>query len=236
MTNNSEHNTIRTPKELSLLAKAAMIGDMCFDYILSVIQPGVTEIYLAKKIDEYLLTHGGEGLAFPTICVSGINSNQPHGEPTDKKLEDGDFLTMDFGTVVGGICGDMTRTVAIGRVNKEQTKVYNTVLDAQIAGLEKVKAGVRCFDVDRTCRDIIENAGYGEYFVHGTGHGVGKEVHEPPTLNKKSEEVLKAGEAVTIEPGIYIPEKYGVRIEDLAIVTDFGIINLVHSSKELIII
>lgn len=228
--------TVKTPDELISIAKAAAIGDMCFEYILGKIEVGVTELFLANEIETFLLEHGGEGLAFPTICVSGENSNQPHGEPTDKKLKDGDFLTMDFGTIVDGYCGDMTRTVAIGRVDEEQKKVYDTVLRSQISGLAAIRTGVRCFDVDKICRDTIIQAGYGEYFVHGTGHGVGEEVHEPPTLNAKSDEILKTNQAVTVEPGIYIPDKYGVRIEDLAIVTDFGIINLVKSKKELIII
>lgn len=239
MTNNTTNkavNTVKTPEEILSIAKAAAIGDLCFEYILTKIKPGVTEIFLADKIEKFLLSKGGEGLSFPTICVSGVNSNQPHGEPTDKKLENGDFLTMDFGTIIDGYCGDMTRTVAIGSINEEQKKVYDTVLRSQIAGLKAVRSGAKCFDVDKTCRNIIADAGYGEYFVHGTGHGVGREVHESPTLNSKSEEVLKEFEAVTIEPGIYIPEKYGVRIEDLAIVTDFGIINLVQSPKELIIV
>lgn len=233
---NATFHSVKNSEELLSIAKAAAIGDMCFEYILTKIKVGVTEIYLADEIEKFLLSNGGEGLAFPTICVSGANSNLPHGEPTEKKLEDGDFLTMDFGTVVNGYCGDMTRTVAIGKVTDEQQNVYDTVLKSQIAGLKAIKPGVKCFDVDKVCRDIIDEAGYGEYFIHGTGHGVGKEVHEPPTLNKRSDEVLKEFEVVTVEPGIYIPEKYGVRIEDLAIVTDFGIINLVNSPKELIII
>ena len=233
---NNTFNSVKTSDEILSIAKAAAIGDMCFEYILTKIEIGVTEKYLADEIESFLLSNGGEGLAFPTICVSGENSNLPHGEPTDKKLEEGDFLTMDFGTIVDGYCGDMTRTVAVGKVDDNQRKVYDTVLRSQIAGLKAIKAGVKCFNIDKTCRDIIEDAGYGEFFIHGTGHGVGREVHEPPTLNTRSEEVLKEYEAVTVEPGIYIPEKYGVRIEDLAIVTAFGIINLVKSPKDLIIV
>lgn len=233
---NETFNSVKNPEELIAIAKAAAIGDMCFEYILSEIRVGVTEISLAEKIEQFLLSNGGEALAFPTICVSGVNTNQPHGEPSDKELAEGDFLTMDFGTIVDGYCGDMTRTVAIGGVTEEQKKIYNIVLESQLAGLKAVNAGVKCFDVDKVCRDIIVEAGYGEYYIHGTGHGVGKEVHEPPTLNTKSEETLKLYEAVTVEPGIYIPDKFGVRIEDLAIVTDFGIINTTNSRKDLIIL
>ena len=155
---------------------------------------------------------------------------------TDKVIESGDFVTMDFGTVIDGYCGDMTRTVAMGEVSDEQRKVYEIVLHAQESALEAVRAGVPCVSVDKVARDIIKDAGYGEYFVHGTGHGVGTLVHEAPTLNSKSEEILAEDMAVTIEPGIYIPGKFGVRIEDLAIVTKFGIISTVKSPKELIIL
>jgi Xaa-Pro aminopeptidase len=221
---------------LLYIAKAAALGDSCFDYILGEIRPGVTERSVADKIDAFLLSHGGESLAFPTICVSGARGCLPHGEPTDKVIEAGDFLTMDFGAVIGGFCGDMTRTVAIGRVTEEQRRVYETVLAAQEAAIRTISAGVRCADVDKAARDIITDAGYGEYYIHGTGHGVGREVHEPPTLNAKSEETLSADMAVTAEPGIYIEDSMGVRIEDLLIVTDTGIINLVSSEKRLLIL
>ncbi|MBQ3925231.1 MAG: M24 family metallopeptidase, partial [Firmicutes bacterium] len=154
----------------------------------------------------------------------------------DKEIEIGDFVTIDMGAVYEGYCGDMTRTVAIGTPTEEMAEVYDIVLEAQLAGLEAIKAGEKCFDVDRLVRDIIEDAGYGEYYIHGTGHGVGTEVHEPPYLNTRTDEVLASGMAVTCEPGIYIPGKFGVRIEDLAIVTDFGIINATSSPKELIIL
>jgi Xaa-Pro aminopeptidase len=143
---------------------------------------------------------------------------------------------MDFGAVYKGYCGDMTRTIALGYATDEMTKVYETVLESQLAGLAAVKAGVRCADVDKASRDIIEAAGYSEYYIHGTGHGVGTLVHEPPTLNARSEEILQENQAVTVEPGIYLPEKFGVRIEDLAIVTPFGIINCTQSKKELIVL
>ena len=153
-----------------------------------------------------------------------------------KVIEEGDFITIDMGGIVGGYCGDMTRTVAVGGVSEEQAVVYETVLASQLAGLEALAPGVRCFDVDKICRDIIADAGYGEFFIHGTGHGVGREVHESPTLNTKSDEVLEENMPVTVEPGIYIPDKFGVRIEDLAIITGFGIINTNRSPKELIIL
>ena len=229
-------NMIKTPDEILRIMKAAAMGDMCFSYILEFIRPGMTEIEVADEIERFLFGLGAEGLSFPTICVSGINTTQPHGEPSDKVIEEGDFVTMDFGAVVEGYCGDMTRTIGIGGLSEKQKEVYDIVLRAQLAGLTACKAGVRCSHVDRVCRSIIEEAGYGEYFVHGTGHGVGTEVHEAPVLNAGSEETLDTFMPVTVEPGIYIPDEFGVRIEDLAIITEFGIINAVKSQKSLIII
>lgn len=234
--NNSNPNNIRTPEEILNIMKAEAIGDIAFEHMLDYIKPGMTEIQISDEIERTLRSLGAEGLSFETIAVSGVNSNQPHGVPSEKKIEEGDFLTMDFGAVYNGYCADMTRTVAIGYATEEMKEVYDIVLRSQLAGLAAVKAGVKCFDVDRASRSIIEEAGYGEYYIHGTGHGVGREVHEPPTLNTKSDEILYENQAVTIEPGIYIPDKFGVRIEDLAIVTSFGIINCTKSKKELIII
>lgn len=229
-------NSIKTEQEIQSISKAAALGDRCFSYILGFIKPGMSEKQIAAEIKWFLITNGAEGLAFDTISVSGKRSCLPHGEPTDKRIEKGEFLTLDFGAVIDGYCGDMTRTIAIGSVTDEMRRIYDVVLEAQLAAMDFIKAGVRCFDADKTARDIIVNAGYGEYYPHGLGHGVGTLVHEAPTLNAKSEEILETNMVITIEPGIYIPDKFGVRIEDLAIVTDFGIINKVESQKELIIL
>lgn len=230
------NNIIKRPEELIAILKASAMGDFCFSHMLGYIKEGMTEIQVAEEIHRVLMRLGAERLAFDTICVSGPNSCEPHGIPSDRVIREGDFVTLDFGAVVDGYCGDMTRTIVMGHATQEQKKIYNIVLAAHLAALDAVKAGVSCREVDQVARDIIEEAGYGEYFVHGTGHGVGREVHEPPTLNTKSDEVLAEYMPVTIEPGIYIPGKYGVRIEDLAIVTEFGIINTVNSPKELIIL
>ncbi|MEG0829016.1 MAG: M24 family metallopeptidase [Anaerovoracaceae bacterium] len=230
------NNMVKTPEELVKILKASAMGDMCFNHILDFIKVGMTELKVAEEIERVLTDMGGEGLSFPTICVSGVRTELPHGEPSDKKIEEGDFVTMDFGAIVDGYCGDMTRTVAMGYVTKEQEKVYETVLTSQLSALAAVKAGVHCSMVDKVARDVIVQAGYGEYYIHGTGHGVGTEVHEAPTLNAKSEEILEEYMPVTVEPGIYIPGRFGVRIEDLAFVTNFGIINTNKSEKELIII
>lgn len=228
--------TVKTPEELLIIAKAEAIGDKTFEHLLDYIRVGMTELEIADEVERTMRSLGAEGLSFPTIAVSGVNSNQPHGEPSDRKIQEGDFLTLDIGCVYRGYCSDMTRTVAIGYATDEMKKIYDIVLEAQLAGLEMVKAGVKCFDVDKASRDVIEEAGYGEFYIHGTGHGVGTEVHEPPTLNARSSEVLKENQAVTVEPGIYLPDKFGVRIEDLVIVTEFGYANLTHSPKELIIL
>ena len=231
-----KNNRIKNPKQLLSIMKAAAMGDMCFSHMLGFLKVGMTEITAANEIEKTLRGLGATDLAFPTICVSGERTNQPHGEPSEKTIEEGDFVILDFGAVYEGYCADMTRTVVMGRVSGFQKEIYGIVLSAQLAALEACKAGVRCVDVDRVARDIIAAAGYGEEFCHGTGHGVGALVHEWPRLNQKSRATLKENMAVTIEPGIYIPGEFGVRIEDLAIVTKFGIINTVKSVKELIII
>jgi len=232
----SVENMVKTPEQLLSIMKAAAIGDMCFSHMLEFLKVGMTEIQAAAEVERVLYSLGTEYLAFPIICVSGVRTNLPHGEPTEKIIESGDFVTLDFGAVIDGYCADMTRTVCMGHVSDFQMEIYRIVLDAQLAALAACKAGVRCFDVDKAARDIIEAAGYGEEFVHGTGHGIGCEVHEMPRVSKQSEETLQENMPITIEPGIYIPDKFGVRIEDLAIVTNFGIINAVKSTKELIIL
>lgn len=227
---------IKTPHELMAILEAQAMGDACFSHILEYIRPGMTEIQVAEEIKKTLMDLGAEGLAFDTICVSGEKGDQPHGVPSEKIIQDGDLVTMDFGAVVRGYCGDMTRTIGIGSISRELKDAYDVVKRSQEAGLSACRAGVPCKEIDRVCRSIIEEAGFGEYFVHGTGHGVGREVHESPTLNGKSEEVLEAYMPVTVEPGIYVPGSFGIRIEDLAIITDFGIINGTKSTKDLIII
>ena len=156
--------------------------------------------------------------------------------PSDKKIEHGDFITMDYGAVVEGYHSDMTRTVAVGEVSSKQEEVYETVLAAQKKSLEILKAGISCKDADDAARNIIKNAGYGDYFGHGTGHGVGIEIHEEPRVSPKSGSILQAGDIVTVEPGIYLPSEFGVRIEDMAFITDNGSENLTKSPKNLIIL
>lgn len=229
-------NMVKTPDEILNIMKACAMGDICFEHILEFIKPGMTELEVANEIEKTLIGLGSEGLAFPTICVSGVNTTEAHGEPGSKVIEEGDFVTMDYGAVAGGCCSDMTRTIGIGYLSDEQKKIYDIVLRSQLAGLNACRAGVKCRDVDTAARKVIKDEGYGYLYIYGTGHGVGKEVHEAPTISRGSSEILQANMAVTIEPGIYIPNKFGVRIEDLAIITEFGIINAVKSQKSLIII
>ncbi len=225
---------VKDEQELVSIKKAEALGDLCFSHMLGVLRAGMTERAAALEIELFLRKNGAERLSFDTICASGKRSSLPHGEPTDKCLEKGDFVTLDFGCVVDGYCSDMTRTVALGKASEEQKEIYSIVLAAQTAGCNAVKAGLSCFDADKIVRDVISQAGYAEYFGHGTGHGVGLEIHETPTLSPSSKEILKEGMVVSIEPGIYLPKKFGVRIEDLAIVTVSGIINTTKSMKELI--
>ncbi|MDR2132322.1 MAG: aminopeptidase P family protein [Clostridiales Family XIII bacterium] len=227
---------IKSSKALLSIAKAEALGDACFSHILTCIRPGVTEKAIAAEIEKFLTDNGSQGLAFPIICVSGAGTTDPHGVPSDKTIERGDFVVLDFGARINGYCGDMTRTEAVGRASSAQKNVYDIVLRAQTASIAALREGAHCSLVDRAAREIIEEAGYGQYYVHGTGHGVGKKVHESPRLNAKSKHVLAEDMPVTVEPGIYIPNKFGVRIEDLLIVTKFGAVNLTRSEKKLIVL
>lgn len=232
----STFRQVKNRTETDKIIKAQKIAEKAFLHILDFIKVGRTEKEIQLELDFFMLKNGAEALSFDTIAVSGINSSMPHGVPSNKKIENGDFITMDFGAVVDGYHSDMTRTVAVGFVTDEQQEVYNTVLAAQKATLDCLKSGISCFDADKKARDIITNAGYGNNFGHGTGHGVGIEIHELPNLSPKSSMTLQTGNIVTVEPGIYLPEKFGVRIEDMAYITDFGCENLTNAEKSLIIL
>ncbi len=228
--------SVKSAGELELIKKAQELTDKTFSYILNNIKPGRTERDIMLDMEFYMRKLGSEGVSFDFIVVSGKNSSLPHGVPTDKPVEKGDFVTMDFGAVVGGYRSDMTRTVAVGSVSDEQKRVYETVLMAQKAALGAVKAGLVCRDVDKIARDIIYSAGYEGCFGHGLGHSVGVEIHEDPAFNTRCETVLLPGTIMTVEPGIYLENKFGVRIEDMVYVTEQGCENLTHSEKNLIIL
>lgn len=232
-------NTIRSVKsktEVEQIVKAQRIAEDAFEHILKFIKSGVTEKEIALELDFYMLRNGGEGLSFETIAVSGKNSSMPHGVPSNKKIENGDFVTLDFGTIIGGYHSDMTRTIAVGFATDEMVNVYNTVLNAQCNCIKNIKAGVSCKDGDAFARNIIKASGYGQYFTHSTGHGVGVEIHEFPNLSPASTSILEVGNIVTVEPGIYIPGKFGVRIEDMVLIEESGCQNLTKAPKDLIVL
>ena len=218
------------------MRKAQSIADEAFAEVLPRIQVGMSELELQAELIYCLYKNGAHGLSFDPIVVSGPNSSMPHGVAGERKIQTGDFITMDFGVLYNGYCSDMTRTVAVGFATEEMEKVYNTVLQAQLAGLAITKAGVPGKDIDAAARKVITDAGYGEYFGHGYGHSLGLEIHEGPNPNARNAEPMPAGAVASAEPGIYLPGKFGVRIEDSVIYTDDGYENLCTSPKNLIII
>ena len=180
--------------------------------------------------------YGAECKSFDLITITGKKTSLPHGVPSDGIVKEGDFFTFDFGAVYEGYHSDTTRTVAVKYATDKMTEIYNIVLKAQLAALEKIKPGVKCSEVDKTARDIISEHGYGKFFGHATGHGVGLDIHEAPTVSPRGEITLKSGMVITDEPGIYLPNEFGVRIEDMLCVTDEGCKNFVSLPKELIIV
>ncbi|MBQ8783997.1 MAG: aminopeptidase P family protein [Clostridia bacterium] len=226
---------IKSQQELDCIINAQRIAEKAFDNVLNFIRPGVSEKDIALELDFYMLRNGAEALSFETIAVSGKKSSMPHGVPDGKLIKKGDFITMDFGAVVDGYHSDMTRTVCVGEPSDKQREIYNIVLSAQANALKTIKAGITAKEADSAARDIIKNAGYGEFYRHATGHGVGIEIHEGPVVAGNPKIVLREGNVVTVEPGIYIPDEFGVRIEDVVYVTADGCINLTDSPKNLII-
>lgn len=231
-----ELRSVKSEEEKEKIVKAQRIAERAFEHILSFIKPGVSERDISLELDYFMLRNGAEALSFETIAVSGKNSSMPHGVPGDKRIEKGDFITMDFGAVVEGYHSDMTRTVAVGSVSEKQRRVYEIVLRAKNACLGGLRAGMTGKEADALARDIIAAEGFGGNFGHGTGHGVGLEIHEKPNLSPRNEKPLKAGEIVTVEPGIYLPGELGVRIEDMAFITDEGCENLTKAPEELIVL
>ena len=229
--------SVKKKEEIESIVCAQRIAEKAFDDILQFIARGVSEKEIAALLEYKMKQYGAEGIAFDTIAVSGANSSLPHGVPTDKAVENGEFVTMDFGAVINGYCSDMTRTVAVGYATDEMTKVYETVLNAQENVIKTLSAGITGKQADAAARDIITEAGYGEFFGHSTGHGVGLEIHEQPNLSPSVDKIkLRAGQIVTDEPGIYLPGKFGVRIEDMLLIQKNGCKNLTKAPKHLIIL
>ena len=229
----SELREVKEEIEVERIVAAQRIAEQALEEILPLIKPGAVEREVAAELDYRMARLGSTGVSFSTIFVSGAKSSLPHGTPGDKKIEAGDFVTIDFGAMVGGYHSDMTRTFAVGFATDEMKKVYDTVLQAQLAGIEAMAAGVPGSQVDKAARDIIEAAGYGPYFGHGLGHSLGLNIHENPRASKAYHRELVQGNIITIEPGIYLPGKFGVHIEDMVYLGAEGKRNLTLAPKEL---
>ncbi|MEZ0480456.1 M24 family metallopeptidase [Planococcus sp. SSTMD024] len=224
---------VKSPEELAVLKAAAKIADDAFEHICSYIKAGMTELEVSNELEFFMRSQGATSSSFDIIVASGLRSALPHGVASEKKIEQGDLITLDFGALYNGYVSDITRTVAVGEPSDKLKEIYQVVLDSQVLALEKIKPGMTGIEADAIARDYIKSKGYGEAFGHSTGHGIGLEVHEGPGLSFRSETVLEPGMAVTVEPGIYLPGIGGVRIEDDILITETGNERLTHSSKEL---
>ncbi len=231
-----QFRAIKEDWELERMRQAQKITDKAFSEVLGKIKAGMTEKELQAELIYCLYKNGGEGLSFDPIVVSGPNTSLPHGVAGDRVICEGDFITMDFGVLYQGYCSDMTRTVAVGFVTEEMRQVYDTVLRAQEAGIAITKAGVTGREVDAAARQVITDAGYGKYFGHGYGHSIGMECHELPSCSPGGQATMQIGMVSSAEPGIYLPGKFGVRIEDVVVFREDGCENITKSPKNLIIV
>ena len=222
--------------EIRSMKAAQKIANQALIQLLDELRPGMTELEISARLQYLMLLGGAERMSFDPIIASGPNSSMPHAVPTGRKIQEGDFLTIDFGCVYEGYCSDTTRTVAIGYATEEMRKVYDTVLEAQLAGIAKAKTGVIGKEVHEAAHDVIQAAGYGEYFGHGFGHSLGLEIHEAPNFNSRNAKPMPDCAAVSAEPGIYLPGKFGVRIEDVVILHENGCENITGLPKELHVI
>ncbi|MGE8204484.1 M24 family metallopeptidase [Heyndrickxia sp. NPDC080065] len=227
---------IKTESEIKILKEAADIADAAFKHILDFIKPGVTELEVSNELEFFMRKAGATSSSFNTIVASGARSALPHGVASDKVIEKGDFVTLDYGALHKGYVSDITRTVAVGEPSDKLKEIYDIVLESQLLSVEKIKPGMTGIEADAIARGLITEKGYGEYFGHSLGHGIGLEVHEGPGLSVRSDIVLQPGMVVTIEPGIYLPEIGGVRIEDDTLITENSNETLTHSTKDLIIL
>ncbi len=232
----SNMRIIKSSDEIAKIEKAQQITEEAFLELLNIVKPGVTEAELALELEFLMRKKGAEGVSFDLITITGKKTSMPHGVPGNEAVQRGDFVTFDIGAIYDGYHSDMTRTIAVGEVSDFQREIYNIVLEAQLTAISKVKAGVKASDVDKAARDVIKSKGYGDYFKHSTGHGVGLDIHEQPFVSPKSEAILSPGMIITVEPGIYLPDRFGVRIEDMGAVTKDGYRNFATLSKELIVV
>ncbi|HPD88296.1 MAG TPA: aminopeptidase P family protein [Oscillospiraceae bacterium] len=225
---------VKTPDEMEQIRAAQAITDQTFLHMLEQIRPGLSEKDLQLELDFHMLKHGATGLAFETILAAGANGSMPHAVPGTNVIKEGDFVTMDFGASVNGYCSDMTRTVAVGKITEEQESVYELVLRAQTAAEAAVRAGIPCDEIDAVARDMIYGAGYEGKFGHGLGHSLGLEIHEDPRFSPTCSDVTVPGLVMSVEPGIYLEGRFGVRIEDIVQVTEDGCDVITRSEKKLI--
>ena len=231
--------TLRASKsedEIACMIEAQRISEKALETVLHIIKPGMTERQVAAELVYNMLKNGSEGNSFDPIVVTGSKTSLPHGVPGDKVIQSGDFVTMDFGSIKHGYCSDMTRTVAVGSASEEMRNVYDTVLRAQLAGIAAARAGVPGREIDAAARKVISDAGYGKYFGHGFGHSLGLDIHEWPNANPSGEAPMPAGAVCSAEPGIYIPGRFGVRIEDVMVIRDTGAEIITRAPKELLVL
>lgn len=227
---------IKSEDEIKLIDKAQKITEKAYNEVLNYVKPGVKERDICIELERLIKKYGASGVSFDLITITGKKTSLPHGVPSDGIVKEGDFFTFDIGSLYKGYHSDMTRTVAVKSCNDYQREIYNIVLKAQTTALEAVKAGVKASDIDKTARDIIDNAGYKDNFGHSTGHGVGLDIHELPFVSTKSDTILSENMVITVEPGIYLENQFGVRIEDMVLVKENGYKNFASITKELIIV
>lgn len=224
---------VKNEDEADKICSASQIASCAFEKVFNEITEGVTENSVAAQLEYYMRRAGAQGTSFDTIVAFGANASMPHHEPDNTVLKKGDCVLIDMGAKFEGYCSDMTRTFFYGKPAEEDKRIYEIVLNAQQMAIKAIKAGIPCKEIDAVARDYIKDCGYGECFGHGLGHGVGIDIHEFPRLNAVSDDVLEAGMVVTVEPGIYIPGRMGVRIEDMVLVTKDGCINLTGTDKKI---
>jgi len=227
---------VKEPDEIEELKKAASIADSAFKHIVEYMKPGMKERHIAMELDYFMINKGADSVSFKTIVASGWRSALPHGEPTDKIIKEGELVILDFGAVVNGYHSDISRTIGIGNLKADLKKMYTVVRNVQEQVIKLVKPGMTGAAVDALARNLLESEGYGKFFIHSTGHGVGLDVHEEPRLSRTGDKVLQPHMVITIEPGIYIPEYGGARIEDMMLVEKSDTLLLTHSNKDLITI
>lgn len=226
----------KTEEEIACMIEAQRISEKALETVLHIIKPGMTERQVAAELVYNMLKNGSEGNSFDPIVITGSKTSLPHGVPGDKVIQSGDFVTMDFGSIKHGYCSDMTRTVAVGSASEEMRNVYDTVLRAQLAGIAAARVGVPGKEIDAAARKVISDAGYGKYFGHGFGHSLGLDIHELPNANPSGEAPIPAGAVCSAEPGIYIPGRFGVRIEDVMVIREGGAEIITKAPKELVVL